>query len=44
MVYSFNIGVLIKLTIDKILKIELFLVIYTNLKSLHKYFIKLKTI
>jgi len=43
-IYSFNIRVLIKAIIDKILKIKLLLVVYINLKLLYKYFIKLKII
>ena len=44
MVYSFNIGTLIKSIINKILEIELLLVIYIDSKSLYKCFIKLDTI
>jgi len=41
MIYNFNIEVLIKAIINKILKIKLLLVVYINLKLLYKYFIKL---
>jgi hypothetical protein len=41
MAYSFNIGALIKSIINKILEMELLLVIYINSKLLYKYFIKL---
>jgi hypothetical protein len=41
MAYSFNIGALIKSIINKILEIELLLVIYIDLKSLYKCLIKL---
>jgi hypothetical protein len=43
MAYSFNIGTLIKSIINKILEIELLLIIYTDLKLLYKYLIKLGT-
>ncbi|KAE9372116.1 hypothetical protein N431DRAFT_340376, partial [Stipitochalara longipes BDJ] len=39
--YSFNIGALIKSIINKILGINLLLVLYIDLKSLYKYLIKL---
>ncbi|KAE9375730.1 hypothetical protein N431DRAFT_334392, partial [Stipitochalara longipes BDJ] len=42
--YSFNIGVLVKFIINKILGINLLLVLYIDLKSLYKYLIKLGTI
>jgi len=41
--YSFDISASIKFTIDKVLRIELPLVLYTNLKSLYNYLIKLGT-
>jgi hypothetical protein len=43
-VYSFDIRVLIKVIINKVLKIKLLLIIYINLKLLYKYFIKLRII
>jgi hypothetical protein len=44
MAYSFNIDILIKSIINKVLEIELLLVVYINSKSLYKCLIKLKTI
>ncbi len=44
MAYSFNIGVLVKLIINKILGIKLLLVVYIDSKSLYKCLIKLGTI
>jgi hypothetical protein len=44
MSYSFNIGALVKSIINKVLEIELLLVIYMDLKLLYKYLIKLNTI
>jgi hypothetical protein len=41
MAYSFNIGTLVKSIINKILEIELLLVIYTDSKLLYKCLIKL---
>jgi len=41
--HRFNIGAVIKLTIKQLLQIELPLVLYTNLKLLYKYLIKLGT-
>ena len=41
--HGFNIAGAIKATIDKILNINLPLVLYTNLKSLYDYLIKLGT-
>jgi hypothetical protein len=41
MIYSFNIRILIKAIIDKVLKIKLLLVIYMNLKLLYKCLVKL---
>ena len=43
MAYSFNIGILVKSIINKILEIELLLVVYTDSKSLYKCLIKLGT-
>jgi hypothetical protein len=43
-IYDFDIRVLVKVIINKILKIKLLLIVYINLKSLYKYFIKLKII
>jgi hypothetical protein len=44
MAYSFNIITLVKSIINKVLEIELLLVIYINSKLLYKYLIKLETI
>jgi hypothetical protein len=44
MAYGFNIGALVKSIINKILEIELLLVVYTDSKSLYKCLIKLGTI
>ena len=41
MAHGFNIGALVKSIINKILEIELLLVIYIDLKLLYKYLIKL---
>jgi hypothetical protein len=41
--YSFNISSLDKTIINKVLEIEVLLVIYTNSKSLYKYLVKLGT-
>jgi hypothetical protein len=41
MAYSFNIGALVKSIINKVLEIELLLVIYINSKLLYKCLIKL---
>jgi hypothetical protein len=43
MAYSFNIGTLVKFIINRILEIELLLVVYTDSKLLYKCFIKLET-
>ena len=43
MAHEFNIGVIIKLTIDLVFNITIPLVIYTDLKSLYNYFIRLST-
>jgi len=42
--HGFNIGNLVKTTINRILKIEVLLVIYIDSKSLYKYLVKLGTI
>jgi hypothetical protein len=42
--YRFNIGAVIKLTVNKILNINLPFVICTDLKSLYNCFIRLSTI
>jgi hypothetical protein len=42
MAYSFNIGTLVKFIINRILEIELLLIVYTNSKSLYKCLIKLE--
>jgi hypothetical protein len=44
MAYKFNIRAAIKFTVDKILNINLPLIIYTDLKSLYNYLIRLSTI
>jgi hypothetical protein len=44
MAYNFNIGTLVKFIINKVLEIELLLVVYVNLKLLYKCLIKLGTI
>jgi hypothetical protein len=41
MAYGFDIGALIKFTIDKVLGIDLPLVLYTNSKLLYKCLVKL---
>jgi hypothetical protein len=41
--YGFDIGGLVKTIINRILKIEVPLVIYIDLKSLYKYLVKLGT-
>ena len=43
MAYSFNIIAVIKLTIDKILFITILLILYTNLKLLFNYLVRLNT-
>jgi len=43
MAYSFNIRVTLKLTIKKAINITLLLILYTNLKLLYNYLIKLST-
>ena len=43
MAHGFDIGAAIKLTVKQLLQIELPLVLYTNLKSLYKYLVKLGT-
>ena len=42
-VYSFNIGSLVKSIINKALEIEVLLVVYIDSKSLYKYLVKLGT-
>jgi hypothetical protein len=42
--YSFNIGSLVKSIINKVLEIEVLLVIYIDSISLYKYLVKLRTI
>jgi hypothetical protein len=44
MTYGFNISTLVKSIINKVLEIELLLVIYIDSKLLYKYLIKLETI
>jgi hypothetical protein len=44
MTYSFNISTLVKFIINKILEIELLLVVYINSKLLYKCLIKLRII
>jgi hypothetical protein len=41
MAYRFNIYTLVKSIINRVIEIELLLVIYINSKLLYKYFIKL---
>ena len=41
MAYRFNISAIIKLTIEQLLQIELPLILYTDLKLLYKYLVKL---
>jgi hypothetical protein len=43
MAYGFNMGALVKSIINKVLEIELLLVVYMNSKLLYKYLIKLET-
>ena len=43
MAYRFNIGAVIKSIVNKILNINLLLVIYTDSKSLYNYLIRLGT-
>jgi hypothetical protein len=43
MTYSFNIGALVKSIINKVLEIELLLIVYINSKLLYKCLIKLGT-
>ena len=42
--YGFNMGGLVKTIIDRILEIEVPLVVYINSKSLYEYLVKLGTI
>jgi hypothetical protein len=44
MVYSFDIRILIKAIINKILKIKLLLIVYMDSKLLYEYFVKLRII
>ena len=45
MAYKFNTGAVIKITIKKILQLKwLLITLYTNLKSLYNYLVKLKII
>ena len=44
MAHGFDIGILIKFIINKVLQINLLLVIYTDSKLLYEYLIKLNTI
>jgi hypothetical protein len=41
--YGFNIGTLVKSIINRVLEIELLLVVYTDSKSLYKCLVKLRT-
>jgi len=43
-IYNFNIEILIKVMINKILRIKLLLIVYINLKLFYKYLVKLKII
>jgi len=43
MAYGFNIGVAIKSTLDKVLQVNLLLILYTDLKSLYNYLVRLET-
>jgi hypothetical protein len=43
MTYRFNIGIAIKSIVNRILEINLLLVLYTNSKSLYDYLVKLGT-
>ena len=43
MAYRFNIGAVIKLTIDLVLNITIPLIIYTDLKFLYNYLVRLNT-
>jgi hypothetical protein len=44
MAYSFNISTLVKSIINRVLEIELLLVVYIDSKLLYEYLIKLETI
>jgi hypothetical protein len=44
MIYSFDIRILIKVIVNKILEIKLLLVIYINSKLLYEYLVKLRII
>ena len=43
MAHGFNIGAIIKLTINLVLNITIPFIIYTNLKSLYGYLVRLNT-
>jgi hypothetical protein len=43
MAYGFNMGILVKSIIDRVLEMELLLVVYTDSKSLYEYLVKLGT-
>jgi hypothetical protein len=43
MAYGFNMGALVKSIINRVLEIELLLVVYTDSKSLYEYLVKLGT-
>ena len=43
MAYGFNIGALVKSIINRVLEIELLLVVYTNSKLLYECLVKLGT-
>ena len=43
MAYGFDMGGLVKTIIDRILEMEVPLVVYTDLKSLYEYLVKLGT-
>ena len=44
MAHGFNISTIIKSILDKVLQVNLPLILYTNLKSLYNYLVRLKTI
>ena len=43
MAYRFDIGAIIKLTINLVFNITILLIIYTDLKSLYNYLVRLST-
>ena len=43
-VYSFNIGAIVKSIVNRALEINLLLVVYIDSKSLYEYLVKLRTI